>query len=62
MKTLIGKKVFFGEILGKNSEIFGTLEEKDIKILTDDQDFIEKFEKFIGKSTGYNPLHYIDRG
>ena len=30
----IGKKVYFGEILGKHSEIYGTLEKKDLTVLT----------------------------
>ena len=55
----IGEEIVFGEILGKHSEIFGTLEGSDLKVLTDDQDFIEKFEKYVGKSVGYNPLDYI---
>lgn len=56
----IGRQIYFGEILGKHSEVYGTLEAKDIEIKTDDQDFIEKFIKFIGTSTGYNPLDYIN--
>jgi hypothetical protein len=54
----MGKEVYFGEILGKHSEIFGTLEEKDLKVLTDDQKFIEMFEKLVG-DVGHNPLRYL---
>lgn len=54
----IGKAVYFGEVLGKHSEIYGTLDEKDLKVLTDDQDFIEKFEKLVG-NVGRNPLKYL---
>jgi hypothetical protein len=59
----IGKEVYFGEILGKHSEIDGELNEEDFTILTDDQDFIEKFEKIIGSGTisGYNPFDYINQ-
>ena len=60
IKNALGKQAWFGEILGKHSEIYGDLDEKDLTILTDDQDFFEKFEKLVGKSTGYNPLNYID--
>lgn len=57
----IGKRVYFGEILGKHSEIEGKLRLSDIKIESDDQDFIEKLVKVIGSDTisGHNPLHYI---
>ena len=56
-----GKYVHFGEILGKHSEVSGTLSREDITILTEDQDFIEKFEAIVGAGTvtGHNPLHYI---
>lgn len=60
IKKSLNKKVYFGECLGKYSEVFGDLEEKDLTLLTDDQDFIEKFEKWIGKSVGFNPLDYIE--
>lgn len=54
----IGKDCYLGEILGKHSEIGGTLDEADIIILTDDQDFIKQFEEIV-KGIGYNPLEYI---
>lgn len=59
----LGKKVYFGEVLGKFSEIYGTLEEKDLTVKTDDQEFIEKLESVIGDKTisGHNPLHHIDQ-
>jgi len=61
-KSFIGKEIYFGEVLGKHSEIYGELEKKDLKILTEDQDFIEKFEKIIGTGTisGHNPLEWYD--
>ncbi|WPJ20534.1 hypothetical protein vBPFY1MI_75 [Pseudomonas phage vB_PF_Y1-MI] len=55
-----GKRVYFGEILGKHSEVYGTLETKDIEVISEDQDFIEKLEDLLGVSiSGYNPLEYI---
>lgn len=59
MTDAIGKRVYFGEILGKHSEILGELEEKDLRVLTEYHDFIEKFEEF-GCASGYNPLQYIE--
>ena len=62
LQNLYGREVYFGEILGKHSEVSGTLEEGDITILSEDQDFIEKFEQIMGAGTvsGYNPLEYIE--
>lgn len=61
LETAYGKDIYFGEILGKHSEVFGVLEKKDITILSEDQDFINKFEATLGSGTlsGYNPLEYI---
>jgi hypothetical protein len=56
----MGKQAYFGSCLGKYSEIYGYLEDKDLTILTEDQDFIEKFEKYVGKSFGKNPLSNIN--
>lgn len=60
---VIGKNVYFGEVLGKHSEIEGTVEKGDIELLSDDQDFIKKFVKIMGTDStvsGYNPLDYYE--
>ena len=59
IKEAIGKQVYLGEILGKHSEVFGSLEEKDLTILTDDEDFIKRFEE-LKCSSGYSPLNYLN--
>lgn len=62
VEALIGKEIYFGEVLGKHSEVSGLLEESDLQVLTDDQDFIETFERVLwtGTISGYNPLDYYD--
>jgi hypothetical protein len=55
----IGKKVYFGEVLGKHSEVYGNLTASEVKAISDDQDFISKFKSIVG-SIGYNPLDYIE--
>lgn len=57
----IGKEVCFGEILGKHSEVCGTLTEDDLTVATDDQDFIAKLVGILGTTSisGYNPLSYL---
>lgn len=62
VEKLIGKNCYFGEVLGKHSEIQGELKVGDFIIKTNDQDFIEKLEKYLGGSTisGYNPFDYIN--
>lgn len=58
----IGQEAYFGEILGKHSEVSGTLEADHFEVLTDDQEFIKKFEEYGLDGTGYNPLDYIEGG
>lgn len=61
VKKLVDSKqeVYFGEALGKHSEICGSIKEKDLTFVTDDKNIINIFEKF-DLVTGYNPFDYID--
>lgn len=55
-----GRRVSFGEILGKHSDIYGTLEKKDITVKSDDQVFIGQLVALLGTDiSGYNPLDYL---
>lgn len=62
VEKLIGKEVYFGEVLGKHSDIDGTIEESDFTIKSDDQEFVAQFEEIMGTGTisGYNPFDYYD--
>jgi hypothetical protein len=55
----IGKEVYFGEVLGKHSEIYGPLEDKDVKALDVPEEFVTEFAKHFPEGFGYNPLKYI---
>ena len=56
----IGKQVYFGEILGKHSEIFGTLDEKDLEKIDLDEETINKVSAILGSTwSGHNPLLHI---
>ncbi len=61
VERCIGEEVYFGEVLGKHSEVYGILEREDLTIKTEDQDFIEKFIEIMGEGTisGYNPITTI---
>jgi hypothetical protein len=54
VKAIIGRDAYFGEVLGKHSEVQGPIEEGDIKLITQDQDFVAKFIEY-GCATGYSP-------
>lgn len=59
INNAIGKRIYFGEVLGKHSEIYGFLEKDDVELLTNDQFFIDKVIEY-GLLSGYNPLEYIE--
>lgn len=54
VEDAIGKKVYFGEILGKHSEVCGTIEEGEITLVADNP-----IEVQCAIESGYNPLEYL---
>lgn len=59
----IGEEVYFGEVLGKHSEIYGTLNAEDLTVVSDIQSEVEVVSwVFAGATTlaGYNPLEYME--
>ena len=50
----IGKEVYFGEILGKHSEVYGIIEDGEIELVSADP-LIVKY----ATESGYNPLDYL---
>lgn len=59
IEKILGKTVYFGEVLGKHSDVECEIGSDNIAILTSDADFIEKFEE-LGMSNGFNPLDYVE--
>ena len=53
------KEVYFGEVLGKHSEIVGALAADELIKVTDDVVAIELFKRY-NLSSGYNPFDYIE--
>lgn len=58
IEAAMGQRLYFGEVLGKHSEIEGPLDKEDITRVTDDEAFVSKFEEY-ECSSGYNPLNYL---
>ena len=55
LKSWYGREAYFGEVLGKHSEI----DESDFTIKSDDQEFIAKIEELLGKHlSGFYPGDY----
>lgn len=59
VETLIesGIEVYFGEVLGKHSEIYGSIEQKEISLVSDNPEVIKVIEDF-DLTSGYNPFDY----
>jgi hypothetical protein len=58
--TVIGKTAYFGEVLGKHSEIYCDLNTDNIKLVTKDEEFLGLADKLgIQLDTGFNPLQYL---
>lgn len=60
IEKLIGQHVNFGEVLGKHSEVHGTIDEDDIELATSDQDFVKRAIEYGLVPNGHNPLDYFE--
>ena len=62
VERLIGKEIYFGEVLGKHSEIYGVLEKEHITAISEDQATIATLKKHgrHGTICGHNPLDCED--
>jgi hypothetical protein len=60
LEKYIGKDVYFGEVLGKHSEIYGSLDKKDVKLVSDDTEKVLWLYELMGDTvSGFNPIEYI---
>lgn len=59
VKTLVesGVEVYFGEVLGKHSEVYGPIASEEIIQISDSPEVVALVEEH-GLSNGYNPFHY----
>jgi hypothetical protein len=60
VKAAIGQELYFGEVLGKHSDISATLEEGHITLVTDNPEFLFQANDLgIDLESGFNPLQYL---
>ena len=59
LNSLIGKEIYFGECLGKHSDVSSTMEENMFEVLCKDQDFIASAQEYGLIPSGYNPIDYL---
>jgi hypothetical protein len=58
VENAIGQRLYFGEVLGKHSEVYGELEASDLEMVSDSPSDIEVFER-LDLTSGRNPLNYL---
>ena len=60
LNSWYGREVYFGEVLGKHSEIYGQIDPEDFTVKSDDQEFITKIEELLGSHlSGFYPGDYM---
>lgn len=55
-------EVYWGEVLGKHSEVYHTLTAQDLRIVSEDQEFIRKLQEVLkveSTISGFNPVERI---
>lgn len=57
--SILGKVIYFGEILGKHSEIYGPLFKENLTLLSSDQTFVNEYTRLVG-NIGHNPFDYLE--
>lgn len=58
VEKIQGKEVYFGEVLGKHSDIHGTIDPGEITLVSDKPSDVEVFAR-LGLDNGYNPFSYL---
>lgn len=59
--SMIGQEVYFGEVLGKHSEVFDTMTEEMFDIIDVPSELLDILKDKVGSTiSGYNPLDYIE--
>ena len=50
-------EVYFGEVLGKHSEVFGKIEKEELTFVSDNEEAVRVLEEH-DLTSGFNPFHY----
>lgn len=54
VESIIGKELYLGEVEGKHSDVYGTIERDEITLISDNPVVVEAVPTF-----GYDPVAYI---
>jgi hypothetical protein len=59
VEKLIGKEVHFGEVLGKHSDVSLEMDDRYLRLITDNPDDVAMFER-LELECGHNPFDYYE--
>lgn len=60
LRASFGTRLYFGEVLGKHSDIYGTFEEEDVEKMELSSETVTEVSKILGVTwSGYNPMNYL---
>jgi hypothetical protein len=60
VSSILGKKIYFGEVLGKHSDVSATMREEDFVLVLTSERFVEEWEEIGNLNNGINPFDYLD--
>ena len=58
IEAIRGIRIYFGEVLGKHSEVVAVMDCVNLSLVTEDTTAVDVFERF-GLSNGYTPFDYL---
>lgn len=62
LEEAYGHDLYFGEVLGKHSDVSVAFGPEDIELVTDDQDFVTKLVEIVGVHiSGFNPISQYEQ-
>ena len=59
IEIIVGKVVNFGEVLGKHSDVYGTLKDSDLRVSSEDPAVIAWFEREFKYGFGHQPISQL---
>ena len=63
IESAIGRQAYFGEVLGKHSEIYGSIDRENITLVSNDHEKVKWLLEVTGgwdTISGFNPLEYLE--
>ena len=60
MQSMMNKEIYFGEVLGKHSEVETIIKKDSVTLITDDAEEVQRLQK-LGIQVGIDLTDYLDQ-